>query len=157
MISEFARKLQQNCFQMLWEPIFESEQDLTISWIFVHARMKTLIRNVLISCFYPHSILWAILLNWKCQMRFSIKDTQAKSRRNSISTWVSLNSNDKFGGQKRLNFCFKNACKEYATDKARFCYDGLSKKRITEPMIRDPSGNLVPYGWDEVLQSKFKN
>ena len=45
--------------------------------------------------------------------------------------------------------------KEYATDKARFCYDGLNKKRITEPMIRDPSGNLVPYGWDEVLQSKI--
>jgi len=42
--------------------------------------------------------------------------------------------------------------KEYATDKARFCYDGLNKKRITEPMVRDPSGNLVPYGWDEVLQ-----
>ena len=47
--------------------------------------------------------------------------------------------------------------KEYATDKARFCYDGLNKKRITEPMIRDPSGNLVPYGWDEVLQSKIFN
>ena len=47
--------------------------------------------------------------------------------------------------------------KEYATDKARFCYDGLNKKRITEPMIRDPSGNLVPYGWDEVLQSKILN
>ena len=42
--------------------------------------------------------------------------------------------------------------KEYATDKARFSYDGLSRKRLSEPMVRDPSGNLVPYGWDEVLQ-----
>ena len=42
--------------------------------------------------------------------------------------------------------------REFASDKARFSYDGLSKKRITEPMIRDPSGNLVPQGWDEVLQ-----
>ena len=45
--------------------------------------------------------------------------------------------------------------KEYASDKARFSYDGLSKKRLSEPMVRDASGNLVPYGWDEVLQSKF--
>ena len=46
--------------------------------------------------------------------------------------------------------------KEYASDKARFSYDGLSKKRLSEPMVRDASGNLVPYGWDEVLQSKFE-
>ena len=45
--------------------------------------------------------------------------------------------------------------KEYASDKARFSYDGLSKKRLSEPMVRDASGNLVPYGWDEVLQSNF--
>lgn len=45
--------------------------------------------------------------------------------------------------------------KEFASDKARFSYDGLTKKRLSEPMVRDASGNLVPYGWDEVLQSKF--
>ncbi|CAG5099662.1 Oidioi.mRNA.OKI2018_I69.XSR.g16623.t1.cds [Oikopleura dioica] len=43
--------------------------------------------------------------------------------------------------------------KDFATDKARFSYDGLSKARITEPMIRNPSGALSTHGWDEILQT----
>lgn len=42
--------------------------------------------------------------------------------------------------------------KDFATDKARFSYDGLSKARIVEPMIRNPSGALSTHGWDEILQ-----
>ena len=44
--------------------------------------------------------------------------------------------------------------KDFATDKARFSYDGLSKARIVEPMVRNPSGALSTHGWDEILQSK---
>lgn len=43
---------------------------------------------------------------------------------------------------------------DYATDKARFSYDGLSKGRILEPMIRNPNGQLSSHGWDEILQSE---
>jgi len=42
--------------------------------------------------------------------------------------------------------------KDFATDKARFSYDGLSKARIVEPMVRNPSGALTTHGWDEILQ-----
>ena len=43
----------------------------------------------------------------------------------------------------------------YQSIKARFSYDGLSKGRILEPMIRNPNGQLSSHGWDEILQSKL--
>ena len=42
--------------------------------------------------------------------------------------------------------------KEYATDKARFSYDGLSKKRLTEPMVRDP--RVIWFHMDGMKSSK---
>merc|ERR1712130_688228 len=70
---------------------------------------------------------------------------------------------DAVGTNVRIGSRFNNiidirACRnddvnlEYATDKARFSYDGLSKGRILEPMIRSPSGQLSSHGWDEILQ-----
>lgn len=70
---------------------------------------------------------------------------------------------DAVGANIRIGARFNNiidirACrnhdvnKDYATDKARFSYDGLSKGRILEPMIRNPSGALTTHGWDEILQ-----
>ena len=78
---------------------------------------------------------------------------------------LSFHNSDAVGTNIRIGSRFNSiidirACRnddvnlEYATDKARFSYDGLSKGRILEPMIRSPSGALSSHGWDEILQSK---
>lgn len=33
----------------------------------------------------------------------------------------------------------------------RFAYDGLKRQRLTQPMIKDASGQLVPTSWEDVL------
>lgn len=33
----------------------------------------------------------------------------------------------------------------------RFAYDGLKRQRLTQPMIKDSSGQLVPTSWEDVL------
>lgn len=33
----------------------------------------------------------------------------------------------------------------------RFAYDGLKRQRLTQPMVKDASGQLVPTSWEDVL------
>ncbi|XP_014910639.1 NADH-ubiquinone oxidoreductase 75 kDa subunit, mitochondrial isoform X1 [Poecilia latipinna] len=40
---------------------------------------------------------------------------------------------------------------EWISDKTRFAYDGLKRQRLTQPMVRNKSGDLVPTSWEDVL------
>ena len=33
----------------------------------------------------------------------------------------------------------------------RFAYDGLKRQRLTQPMVKNASGQLVPTSWEDVL------
>ena len=33
----------------------------------------------------------------------------------------------------------------------RFAYDGLKRQRLTQPMVKNESGQLVPTTWEDVL------
>uniref|UniRef100_A0A0C9RM95 TSA: Wollemia nobilis Ref_Wollemi_Transcript_11230_2951 transcribed RNA sequence n=1 Tax=Wollemia nobilis TaxID=56998 RepID=A0A0C9RM95_9CONI len=41
---------------------------------------------------------------------------------------------------------------EWISDKTRFCYDGLKRQRLNEPMIRSPDGRLQPVSWRDALE-----
>ncbi|XP_061580436.1 NADH-ubiquinone oxidoreductase 75 kDa subunit, mitochondrial-like [Cololabis saira] len=40
---------------------------------------------------------------------------------------------------------------EWISDKTRFAYDGLKRQRLTQPMVKNASGQLVPTSWEDVL------
>ncbi|KAK2564856.1 NADH-ubiquinone oxidoreductase 75 kDa subunit [Acropora cervicornis] len=40
---------------------------------------------------------------------------------------------------------------EWISDKTRFSYDGLKCQRLTKPMVKDESRNLVPCSWEDAL------
>ncbi|TNN52601.1 NADH-ubiquinone oxidoreductase subunit, mitochondrial [Liparis tanakae] len=40
---------------------------------------------------------------------------------------------------------------EWISDKTRFAYDGLKRQRLTQPMVKDASGQLTPTTWEEAL------
>ncbi|XP_068602173.1 NADH-ubiquinone oxidoreductase 75 kDa subunit, mitochondrial isoform X2 [Brachionichthys hirsutus] len=40
---------------------------------------------------------------------------------------------------------------EWISDKTRFAYDGLKRQRLTQPMVKNDSGQLVPTTWEDVL------
>jgi NADH dehydrogenase (ubiquinone) Fe-S protein 1 len=40
---------------------------------------------------------------------------------------------------------------EWISDKTRFCYDGLKRQRLNDPMIRSPDGRFKPVNWREAL------
>jgi NADH dehydrogenase (ubiquinone) Fe-S protein 1 len=40
---------------------------------------------------------------------------------------------------------------EWISDKTRFCYDGLKRQRLNDPMIRGPDGRFKPVNWREAL------
>uniref|UniRef100_A0A3P8URS6 NADH-ubiquinone oxidoreductase 75 kDa subunit, mitochondrial n=2 Tax=Cynoglossus semilaevis TaxID=244447 RepID=A0A3P8URS6_CYNSE len=40
---------------------------------------------------------------------------------------------------------------EWISDKTRFSYDGLKRQRLTQPMIKDQSGQLTPTNWENAL------
>lgn len=40
---------------------------------------------------------------------------------------------------------------EWISDKTRFSYDGLKRQRLTQPMVKDASGQLVSTSWEDVL------
>ncbi|KAM9342185.1 NADH-ubiquinone oxidoreductase 75 kDa subunit, mitochondrial-like isoform 1-T1 [Pholidichthys leucotaenia] len=40
---------------------------------------------------------------------------------------------------------------EWISDKTRFAYDGLKRQRLTQPMVKNESGQLVPTSWEDVL------
>ncbi|KAH7420798.1 hypothetical protein KP509_13G023200 [Ceratopteris richardii] len=42
---------------------------------------------------------------------------------------------------------------EWISDKARFCYDGLKRQRLSEPMIRNAKGRLEAASWYDALQA----
>lgn len=33
----------------------------------------------------------------------------------------------------------------------RFAYDGLKRQRLTQPMVKDASGQLTPTTWEDAL------
>ncbi|KAH9305148.1 hypothetical protein KI387_009552, partial [Taxus chinensis] len=41
---------------------------------------------------------------------------------------------------------------EWISDKTRFCYDGLKRQRLNEPMIRGSDGRLQPVTWQDALE-----
>ncbi|XP_056287444.1 NADH-ubiquinone oxidoreductase 75 kDa subunit, mitochondrial [Pseudoliparis swirei] len=40
---------------------------------------------------------------------------------------------------------------EWISDKTRFAYDGLKRQRLTQPMVKDASGQLTPTTWEDAL------
>lgn len=40
---------------------------------------------------------------------------------------------------------------EWISDKTRFAYDGLKRQRLTQPMVKDSSGQLVQTTWEDAL------
>nr|XP_020490125.1 NADH-ubiquinone oxidoreductase 75 kDa subunit, mitochondrial [Labrus bergylta] len=40
---------------------------------------------------------------------------------------------------------------EWISDKTRFAYDGLKRQRLTQPMVKNESEQLVPTTWEDVL------
>lgn len=40
---------------------------------------------------------------------------------------------------------------EWISDKTRFAYDGLKRQRLTQPMVKDDKGYLVPASWEDVM------
>ncbi|XP_061548850.1 NADH-ubiquinone oxidoreductase 75 kDa subunit, mitochondrial [Phycodurus eques] len=40
---------------------------------------------------------------------------------------------------------------EWISDKTRFAYDGLKRQRLTQPMVKDESGQLTPATWEDAL------
>lgn len=40
---------------------------------------------------------------------------------------------------------------EWISDKTRFCYDGLKRQRLNEPMIRGPDGRFKSVSWRDAL------
>ncbi|KAM7407396.1 hypothetical protein PAMA_003225 [Pampus argenteus] len=40
---------------------------------------------------------------------------------------------------------------EWISDKTRFAYDGLKRQRLTQPMVKNESGQLLPTTWEDVL------
>ncbi|CAL8309151.1 unnamed protein product [Merluccius merluccius] len=48
----------------------------------------------------------------------------------------------------RLN---EDVNEEWISDKTRFAYDGLKRQRLTQPMVRDASGQLTATSWEDAL------
>ncbi|KAL4196133.1 hypothetical protein AMTRI_Chr04g181850 [Amborella trichopoda] len=48
----------------------------------------------------------------------------------------------------RLN---EDVNEEWISDKTRFCYDGLKRQRLNDPMIRGPDGRFKPVTWRDTL------
>ncbi|KAI3366288.1 hypothetical protein L3Q82_009756 [Scortum barcoo] len=48
----------------------------------------------------------------------------------------------------RLN---EDVNEEWISDKTRFAYDGLKRQRLTQPMVKDDSGQLTPTTWEDAL------
>ncbi|KAM9333999.1 NADH-ubiquinone oxidoreductase 75 kDa subunit, mitochondrial [Symphorus nematophorus] len=48
----------------------------------------------------------------------------------------------------RLN---EDVNEEWISDKTRFAYDGLKRQRLTQPMVKDESGQLTPTTWEDAL------
>ncbi|XP_037326832.2 NADH-ubiquinone oxidoreductase 75 kDa subunit, mitochondrial-like [Pungitius pungitius] len=40
---------------------------------------------------------------------------------------------------------------EWISDKTRFAYDGLKRQRLTQPMVKNSSGQLIPSTWEDAL------
>ncbi|XP_077466961.1 NADH-ubiquinone oxidoreductase 75 kDa subunit, mitochondrial [Stigmatopora argus] len=40
---------------------------------------------------------------------------------------------------------------EWISDKTRFAYDGLKRQRLTQPLVKDESGQLTPASWEDAL------
>ncbi|XP_040031693.2 NADH-ubiquinone oxidoreductase 75 kDa subunit, mitochondrial isoform X2 [Gasterosteus aculeatus] len=40
---------------------------------------------------------------------------------------------------------------EWISDKTRFAYDGLKRQRLTQPMVKNDSGQLTPSTWEDAL------
>lgn len=48
----------------------------------------------------------------------------------------------------RLN---EDVNEEWISDKTRFAYDGLKRQRLTQPLVKDDSGQLTPTSWEDAL------
>ncbi|XP_056156921.1 NADH-ubiquinone oxidoreductase 75 kDa subunit, mitochondrial [Lampris incognitus] len=40
---------------------------------------------------------------------------------------------------------------EWISDKTRFAYDGLKRQRLTQPLVKNASGQLTPTNWEDAL------
>lgn len=61
---------------------------------------------------------------------------------------VSTRSGDLLRMVPRLN---EDVNEEWMADKGRFCYDGLKRQRLTQPMVRNEFGKLVRVDWQDAL------
>lgn len=48
-------------------------------------------------------------------------------------------------------FPLQDINEEWISDKTRFCYDGLKRQRLNDPMIRGPDGRFKAVNWRDAL------
>jgi NADH dehydrogenase (ubiquinone) Fe-S protein 1 len=48
-------------------------------------------------------------------------------------------------------FSLQDINEEWISDKTRFCYDGLKRQRLNDPMIRGPDGRFKAVTWRDAL------
>ena len=65
---------------------------------------------------------------------------------------------DEFGGEVKriLPRVNEDINQEWISDKARFCYDGLTNQRLDKPFIKNKGSKLLACNWDKAL-SKIKD
>ena len=47
--------------------------------------------------------------------------------------------------------CVQDINEEWISDKTRFCYDGLKRERLNDPMICGPHGRFKSVTWRDAL------
>lgn len=49
------------------------------------------------------------------------------------------------------SYLFQDINEEWISDKTRFCYDGLKRQRLNDPMIRGADGRFKAVNWRDAL------
>ncbi|XP_078796350.1 NADH-ubiquinone oxidoreductase 75 kDa subunit, mitochondrial [Oryzias latipes] len=81
---------------------------------------------------------------WETRKTESIDVLDAVGSNIVLSTW----GGEVMRVQPRLS---EDISEEWISDKTRFAYDGLKRQRLTQPLVKDDSGQLVPASWEDVL------
>lgn len=50
-----------------------------------------------------------------------------------------------------ISLTLQDINEEWISDKTRFCYDGLKRQRLNDPMIRGADGRFKPVSWRDAL------
>ncbi|MCO5568857.1 hypothetical protein L7F22_022558 [Adiantum nelumboides] len=83
---------------------------------------------------------------------WELKNTESIDVSDAVGANIKINSRgpEVMRILPRLN---EEVNEEWLSDKARFCYDGLKRQRLSEPMIRNANGRLEPASWYDALKA----